>query len=129
MPSSLPCKCFTFHCQQSTPRRRYINEIAFLNKVRNNVIQRSRESVVSIATDCVLDDQEVGVRVLVGLRIFTSSYSPDRLWGPLNLLSNGYRGVKRQSRESEHSTPTSAEVKKMCIYTSTPLGLYGVVLS
>jgi hypothetical protein len=41
------------------------------------------------------------------------------------LLSNGYRGifpprVKRQEREADHSTPTSAEVKKMLIYTSTP---------
>jgi hypothetical protein len=29
-------------------------------------------------------------------------------------------GVKRQGREVEHSPPTSAEVKKMWIYTSTP---------
>jgi hypothetical protein len=28
-------------------------------------------------------------------------------------------GVKRQGRESDHSPPTSAEVKKMWIYTST----------
>jgi hypothetical protein len=29
-------------------------------------------------------------------------------------------GVKRPGREAEHSPPTSAEVKKMWIYTSTP---------
>jgi hypothetical protein len=29
-------------------------------------------------------------------------------------------GVKRQGRETDHSPPTSAEVKKMWIYTSTP---------
>jgi hypothetical protein len=29
-------------------------------------------------------------------------------------------GVKRPGRESEHSSPTSAEVKKIWIYTSTP---------
>jgi hypothetical protein len=29
-------------------------------------------------------------------------------------------GVKRQGREDDHSPPTSAEVKKMWIYTSTP---------
>jgi hypothetical protein len=29
-------------------------------------------------------------------------------------------GVKRQGREANHSPPTSAEVKKMWIYTSTP---------
>jgi hypothetical protein len=28
--------------------------------------------------------------------------------------------VKRQGREANHSPPTSAEVKKMWIYTSTP---------
>jgi hypothetical protein len=40
-------------------------------------------------------------------------------------LSNGYRGLfprglKRLGREVDHSPPTSAEVKKMWIYTSTP---------
>jgi hypothetical protein len=29
-------------------------------------------------------------------------------------------GVKRSGREADHSPPTSAEVKKMWIYTSTP---------
>jgi hypothetical protein len=33
------------------------------------------------------------VRVPVGSRIFSSPQRPDRLWGPLNLLSNGYRGL------------------------------------
>jgi hypothetical protein len=30
-----------------------------------------------------------------------------------------FPGVKRQGREADHSHPTSAEVKKMWIYTST----------
>jgi hypothetical protein len=38
-------------------------------------------------------DQGIGVRVLVGARIFTSTYRSDRLWGPPNLLSNEYRGL------------------------------------
>jgi hypothetical protein len=38
-----------------------------------------------------LDDRGVAVRVLVGSRIFCSPRCPDRLWGPPNLLSNGYR--------------------------------------
>jgi hypothetical protein len=29
-------------------------------------------------------------------------------------------GVKRPGREADHSAPTSAEVKKIYIYTSTP---------
>jgi hypothetical protein len=32
-----------------------------------------------------------------------------------------FPGVKRQGLEADHSPPTSAEVKKMWIYTSTPL--------
>jgi hypothetical protein len=31
-----------------------------------------------------------------------------------------FPGVKRQGREADHSSPISAEVKKMWIYTSTP---------
>jgi hypothetical protein len=31
-----------------------------------------------------------------------------------------FPGVKRPGREADHSPPTSAEVKKMWIYTSTP---------
>jgi hypothetical protein len=30
------------------------------------------------------------------------------------------REVKRPGREADHSPPTSVEVKKMCIYTTTP---------
>jgi hypothetical protein len=51
---------------------------------------------------------------------------PDWLWGPLNPLSKGCwgggpsPGVKRQRREALLSPPTSAEVKKTWVYTSTP---------
>jgi hypothetical protein len=51
----------------------------------------SRDSAVGIATGYGLDGSEVGVRVLVGSRIFTFPCRPDRLWGPPNLLHNGYR--------------------------------------
>jgi hypothetical protein len=33
---------------------------------------------------------------------------------------DSFQGVKRPGREADHSHPTSAEVKKMWIYTSTP---------
>jgi hypothetical protein len=52
----------------------------------------SLDSTIGIATGYGLDDGEVGVRVLVGSRIFTSPCRPDRLWGPPNFLYNGYRG-------------------------------------
>jgi hypothetical protein len=48
-------------------------------------------SIVGIATSYGLDDQGVGVRVPIGSRMFSSTNRPDRLWGPPNLLSNGYR--------------------------------------
>jgi hypothetical protein len=78
-------------------------------------IYESRDSSVGIVTGYGMDDRWVGVRVLVGARIFSSPRHPDRLGGPPNLLSNGYRG-----READHSPPTSAKVKRMWIYTSTP---------
>jgi hypothetical protein len=36
------------------------------------------------------------------------------------LMGTGGLWVKLQRRESDHSPPTSAEVKKIWIYTSTP---------
>jgi hypothetical protein len=43
-------------------------------------------SAVDIASDNVLDDREVGIRVSIGSRIFVSLYSPDRLWGQPTFL-------------------------------------------
>jgi hypothetical protein len=62
--------------------------------------------------------------LLFRLRLFVV-YSSDRLWGPPNLLSSGYRralssGVQGPGHEADHSSPASAEVKKMWLYTSTP---------
>jgi hypothetical protein len=51
---------------------------------------KSRDRAVGIATGYGLNDREVGVRVSVGLRIFSSPCRPDRLGGSLNLLYNGY---------------------------------------
>jgi hypothetical protein len=53
----------------------------------------SRDSSVGIATDYGLQGRGVGVWVPVGSRIFSSPRRPDGLWGPPNLLSNGYRGL------------------------------------
>jgi hypothetical protein len=51
------------------------------------------DSVVGIATGYGLDNRGVGVRVPIGSRIFSSPRRSDRLWGPPNHLSNGYRGL------------------------------------
>jgi hypothetical protein len=49
----------------------------------------SRDSVVGIVTGYWLDDREPGIRVPVGLRMFSPPRRPDRFWGPPNLLSIG----------------------------------------
>jgi hypothetical protein len=53
----------------------------------------SRDSVVGVGTGYGLDDRGVRTRVPVGSRIFSSPRLADRLWGPPNFLSNGYRGL------------------------------------
>jgi hypothetical protein len=50
--------------------------------------------------------------VQTGSGVHTTSYKIG-IWG-------SFPGVKRQGLEAEHSPPTSAEVKKMWIYTCTP---------
>jgi hypothetical protein len=62
------------------------------NKTKFMALNYPAHSAVGIATGYWLDDRGVGVRVPVGSRIFSSPRCPDRLWGPPNLLSNGYRG-------------------------------------
>jgi hypothetical protein len=81
-------------------------------------------SVVGIVTDYGLDDRGVGVRVPVKSRILSShvvqtdsgAHQPpiQQVPGALSVE------VKRQEREADHSSPASAEFKKMWIYTSTP---------
>jgi hypothetical protein len=60
---------------------------------------------------------------------------PERLWGPtqppLQWVPGALSlGVKRPECEADHSPPSSAEVKNVRSYTSTPpISLHGVVLS
>jgi hypothetical protein len=92
---------------------------------------QSRDSAVDIATGCGLDDQGFGIRVPMGqevslLHVFQTlgSIEPPIEW-VLGALS---QGVKRPGRGADHSPPTSAEIKKTWVYTSTPtyvfMGLY-----
>jgi hypothetical protein len=80
--------------------------------------------VVGIASGYGLDDRGVGVRVPVGSRILFSKFSktgsgahPASYPKGTGALSHG---VKWPGREADHSPPTTAEVKKTRVYTSTP---------
>jgi hypothetical protein len=84
-----------------------------------------QDSVVGIASGYGLNEGGFGVQVPVGSRIFSSPHHPDRLWGPPNLIFNGYQGLfppgaNKPGREADHSPPASDEVEKILIYTSTP---------
>jgi hypothetical protein len=50
--------------------------------------------------------------VQTGSEVHPTSYPMD--------TGDSFPGGKRSEREVDHSSPTSAEVKKMWIYTSTP---------
>jgi hypothetical protein len=84
----------------------------------------SRDRSVDIETGYGLGGQEVGVPVPAGSRVFSVASRP--ALGPTQptiqwVLGALSQGVNRQGgREAEHSPPTSAEVKKIWLYTSTP---------
>jgi hypothetical protein len=65
----------------------------FLNLEKFSSPLGTRDRVVGMATNYGLEDRGVGVRVPVRSRIFSSPDRPDRILGPSNLLSKGYRGL------------------------------------
>jgi hypothetical protein len=95
----------------------------FLFSKYSTFLSRSQDNIVGIVTGYGLDDQGVGVSVLVGSRIFSSPCRSDWLRSiqpPTQWVLGAPPGVKWPGREFDHSPPTSAKVKKTWIYTSTP---------
>jgi hypothetical protein len=86
--------------------------------------RRSRDSSVGIATIYGLDDREVGIKSPSRIKNFLFSKS-SRLalrstQSPIKSVPGALSpGVKRLGCEADHSPPTSVEVKKVWIYTST----------
>jgi hypothetical protein len=95
-------------------------------------IQTSRDTVVGIANGYGLDGRRIGVRVLVRSRIFTSC--PYRLWGPPNLLSNGYQGPFPEVKAAgAWSWPLTSNLWRgqanVDLYIHFSICLHGVVLN
>jgi hypothetical protein len=127
------CDCIFCHCSLHTSVFLTDKFIVRCISLSTTSTERSQDSAVGRTTGYGLDDRGVGVRVPVGSRIFSSPRRPDQLWGPPSLYPIGAGdlslGVKRPGREVDHSPLTNTEVKKMWIYTSTPIRLHGVVLN
>jgi hypothetical protein len=90
---ALPAFCYIVFSKIRLNQNYISLKICYRRKSQDHTLAvRSRDSAVGKATGYGLDDRGVGVRAPVGPRIFSSPRRPDRLWGPPNLLSNGYRG-------------------------------------
>jgi hypothetical protein len=61
-------------------------------------------------------DSVVGIATGYGLETGSGVHPTSYPTGP----GGSFPGVKQLGREADHSSPVSAEVKKMWIYTSTP---------
>jgi hypothetical protein len=83
------------------------------------------DSSVDIETSYGLDDREVGVPSPGRIKNFFFSTSPRPSLGPtqppIQRVTGAFTpGVDRPGLEADHSPPTSAKVKNMWMYTSTP---------
>jgi hypothetical protein len=71
-----------------------------------------------------MDDREVGVQVPIRLRILFSHVIETVLaptQSPIQWITGAFSPeVKQSGLEADHSPPTSVEVKKTRVYTSTP---------
>jgi hypothetical protein len=98
-------------------RSRFVSLAIMTHYVENNM---SRDSSVGIATGYGLDDQGGGSSSPGRVKTFHFSISSRPSLGSTQPPIKWVPGVKGQGREADYSPPTSAEVKKMWIYTSTP---------
>jgi hypothetical protein len=93
-------------------------------KLKKNISHSESGITVCIATGYGLDDREVGVRLPVESRIFSSARRPDQLWGPRNLLPNEYQGCFSRGVKLATQLQLVQRSRK-----SPPIRLHGAVLS
>jgi hypothetical protein len=127
--SGVPSEIWTEHLQDTNRvdylriHVRLLSTVMWHCVVRNNVLPQY-SGVVGIATGYGLDDRGIGVRVLVGSRIFSSPRRRDRLWGASNLLYNGY-GVSFAGGKAAGAWGQ----ENVDLYIHSPKRLHGVVLN
>jgi hypothetical protein len=85
----------------------------------------SRDAEVSMATSYGLDDRGSEFESRYGqesslLHVVQTGSGVHPTFYPMD-TGGSFPGVKRPGREADHLPPTSAEVKKMLVYSSTPL--------
>ena len=78
----------------------------------------SMDNVVIIATRLhAVQPRTLGSIPCNGKKCFSPPSCPEQLWGSPSLLYDGYRGIFRESNESQpesyHSLQSSAEVKNV----------------
>jgi hypothetical protein len=95
---------------------------------------QSRNSSVAIALGYGLDDRGSRVRFPAGAGNFLFTTASRTALGPTHppiqwIIGALSLGVKRPMRETDHSPPSSAEVKEcMELYLHSPIRLHDVVL-
>jgi hypothetical protein len=101
--------------KQVTKKQRALSVSGFINCTK---CFRSWDSSVGIATGYRLDDRRDRSSSRGKVKNFLFS-TPSR---PVNDTGGSFPpGVKQPGSEVDHSPPSSAEVKKMWIYTTSPL--------
>jgi hypothetical protein len=109
------CSLLTPTCLLISPVRKNLNE----HFIPTTLYQKGRDCSVGMAIRYGLDDRRSNLR---RSEIFRSR--TERLWGPPNLLYNGYwvsfPGVKRLARCVNHTPHLASRLRKDWSYTSTP---------
>jgi hypothetical protein len=104
-------------------------KIKYCKFLKNNIF----EFWHGIALDYGLDDQGFESRRELGIFLFTTASRPalGPTQPPIKWVPGAFSlGIKQPGRETDHSPPSSAEVKNAWSYTSThPVCLNGVELS